>query len=133
MPLPASPHQPTKPLLLDVPSAYFEVDCKAMIFGQETNDWEGSFPHEGGVNHLLKAFRDFYNEGCCYGYDGQFWDGIKKFKRVLEELYPRSGKSLHLLWKLSLPFTCDNPTMAHTSIRAKSDCLVYGVAMTRAG
>ena len=29
---------PTNPLLLDVPSGYFDADLKIMIFGQETNE-----------------------------------------------------------------------------------------------
>jgi hypothetical protein len=47
--------EPTNPLLLNVPSAYCSADYRVMIFGQETNDWWGIFPHDGGVDHMLKC------------------------------------------------------------------------------
>lgn len=98
-PLPENAHvQPANPLLLDVPNAYFDADRKAMIFGQETNGWEDFFPCEGGVDHLLRVYRKFYNEGNCYRYGGQFWNGFKRFKKGLEERLNPSGSRLHVLW-----------------------------------
>lgn len=90
--------RPTNPLLLDVPDAYFDADWKVMIFGQETNDWEGFFPCEGGVDHLLKTYREFYNNGGCYVYGGHFWNGFKRFKQALEEGLRPTGSTVHVLW-----------------------------------
>jgi hypothetical protein len=97
-PIPVTTARPTNPLLLEVPPAYFDSDCKVMVFGKENNDWEGAFPHQGGVAHLLETYRKFYNDGQCYGYGGQFWNGIRWFKSKLQESCTISGKSLHLLW-----------------------------------
>ena len=64
--------KPTNPLLLDIPSSYFDSDCKVMVFGQETNDWEGEFPHPGKISNLLNMYHEFYVTDYCYSYDGQF-------------------------------------------------------------
>lgn len=91
--------KPTNPLLLDIPSGYFAADWKVMIFGQETNDWEGLFPHENGVAHLLKTYSDFYNSNYCYSpYDGQFWNGVSKIKKALAEKLKDSGKATSVIW-----------------------------------
>jgi hypothetical protein len=71
---------------------YFEADCKVMIFGifgQETNDWMGLFPHSGGVDQLLETYRDFYSTGQCLR--GQFWNAVAAFKRALTERLEPSG------------------------------------------
>jgi len=98
-PIPASPDRPTNPLLLNVSPSYFEADCKVMIFGQETNDWEGPFPTEGGVDDLLMTYDSFYNTGYCYSrYGGAFWNGIGEFKRPLDELLRPSGRAIQIIW-----------------------------------
>jgi hypothetical protein len=89
---------PTNPLLLDVPSSYFDADLKIMIFGQETNDWEGLFPHSIGMNYLLENYRDFYSSDYCYSYGGQFWNGVSKFKNMLIEKLKPSGKTISVVW-----------------------------------
>lgn len=90
--------QPTNPLLLEVPPSYFAADYRVMIFGQETNNWEGVFPHVGGVGHLLKVYEGFYTEGQGYPHGGQFWNGVKKLKGALEGHPALSEKSVAVLW-----------------------------------
>ncbi len=98
-PIPAGTIRPTNPLLLNVPPAYFNADYKVMVFGQENNDWERAFPHQGGVSHMLEKYQKFYNEGDCYTKQGgQWWNGIKNFKARLQERSRSNGKSVHLLW-----------------------------------
>lgn len=86
------------PLLIDVPKSYFDADCKVMIFGQETNGWEGAFPHKKGVAHILKTYSDFYNSDHCYSYGGQFWNGVSKFRDAMAEKLRPSGKTLSIVW-----------------------------------
>jgi hypothetical protein len=69
-----------------------------MVFGQETNDWEGVFPHEEGVEHILKTYETFYTERQCYRRGGHWWNGIKKLVGVLEGQTNASGKSIAVLW-----------------------------------
>ena len=89
---------PTNPLLLDVPIEYFSADYKVIIFGQETNDWEGPFPHPMKMNHLLENYREFYNEGYCFSYGGQFWNGVSKLKESLTEKLEQPGKTQSFVW-----------------------------------
>lgn len=69
-----------------------------MIFGKETNDWEGFFPHAGGVDHLLRTYGEFYNDGDCYAYAGHFWNGFKRFKLAFEESAKPAGRKVQGLW-----------------------------------
>lgn len=88
----------TNPLLLDVPPAYFTANYRVMIFGQETNDWDGVFPHEGGVDRILKTYRGFYTSGRCYAYGGQFWNGVSKLIGALQKQLRPTGKSMAVMW-----------------------------------
>jgi hypothetical protein len=90
--------KPTNPLLLDVPSAYFVADYRVMIFGQETNDWYGEFPQPGGVDEILKTYKEFYTSGRCYSYGGQFWNGVSRLIGALEEQLKPSGKTMAFMW-----------------------------------
>jgi hypothetical protein len=90
--------EPTNPLLLDAPPDYFAANYRVMIFGQETNDWEGVFPHNSGVDHILKTYRGFYTSGHCYAYGGQFWNGVSKLITALEEQPGPSGKNMAVIW-----------------------------------
>jgi hypothetical protein len=89
---------PTNPLLLDAPPAYFAADYRVMIFGQETNDWDGAFPHDGGVDHVLETYREFYTSGQCYSYGGQFWNAVSRLTGALKEKLGPSGKTMAIMW-----------------------------------
>jgi len=90
--------EPTNPLLLEVPSAYLAADYRVMIFGQETNGWEGVFPHDGGIVHMLQTYRTFYTSDQCYCYGGQFWNGTSKLIDALRAQLEPSGKTLAIMW-----------------------------------
>jgi len=90
--------EPTNPLLLNVPSAYCSADYRVMIFGQETNDWWGIFPHDGGVDHMLNAYQKFYTEGECYSYGGQFWNGVSRLIDALRAKLEPAGKTMAVAW-----------------------------------
>jgi hypothetical protein len=60
-----TPKKSTNPLLLHLPNMYFGTTCKVMIVGQETNDWEGQFPHPVGVAHLLSVYDGLYSEAVA--------------------------------------------------------------------
>jgi hypothetical protein len=96
LPKTADGDQPANPLLLDVPKDYFDAGRKVMIFGQETNGWEHVFPCEGGVDHLLEVYKCFYHiQG---GYNSQFWNGFRQFKRGFEERLEPAGSKLQVMW-----------------------------------
>lgn len=90
--------EPTNPLLLDVPEEYFLANCKILIFGQETNDWDGLFPHPKNIDHLLENYRAFYNTDCCFSYGGQFWNGVSSLKKAFTEKLTKSGKTQSIVW-----------------------------------
>ncbi|WP_123956632.1 hypothetical protein [Chryseobacterium mucoviscidosis] len=80
-------NKPTNPLLLFVDEKkYKNADIKIMIFGQETNDWEGDF--QNNPNLSLETYNDFYNSNDCFGYAGQFWNGYNRFLTLLSNKYP---------------------------------------------
>jgi hypothetical protein len=85
--------KPTNPLLIDIPSDYFCADCKVMIFGKETNVWEGEFPHKKGIDHLLSTYKDFIKKS----HKGSFWNGVSKFKDALTKRLP-PGKNVSVIW-----------------------------------
>ena len=89
---------PTNLLCLKPSKEYIDADIKVMIFGQETNDWEGKFLHTGGVHHLQNVYDGFFNGGACYKYGGQFWNGFKKLKESLTREYKNENKSIEFLW-----------------------------------
>lgn len=88
--------KPTNPLLIATPELYFSADIKIMIFGQETNDWGGDFPRIGGIDRILKTYKDFFTTGDCYSYGGQFWNGISKLKNKMQQEH--SGQSVEIIW-----------------------------------
>ncbi|WP_343665231.1 hypothetical protein [Chryseobacterium mucoviscidosis] len=88
-------NKPTNPLLLFVDEKkYKNADIKIMIFGQETNDWEGDF--QNNPNLSLETYNDFYNSNDCFGYAGQFWNGYNRFLTLLSNKYP--NKSIASVW-----------------------------------
>ncbi len=78
----------TNPLLLKVDKSYIEADVKIMFFGKETNVWLGERRNGaflGEIEPVLDLYENFYLSGSCFSYGGQFWNGIKKFKDLLQE------------------------------------------------
>jgi hypothetical protein len=88
--------EPTNPLLIyvDDEQEWINADIRVMIFGQETNDYEGS-PNQT-IEHLLNVYDNFFNKGECWSYGGQFWNGIARFKALLGEQYPQ--KRVRYIW-----------------------------------
>lgn len=90
--------KPTNLLCLKGSEKYLQADVKVMIFGQETNDWEGNFPHSGGKRHLLHVYNSFFNEEKCFSYGGQFWNGFLKLRNRLCEEFLLESKSVGFIW-----------------------------------
>lgn len=93
------PERGTNPLLLKIDKNYIEADIKIMIFGQETNVWlgeknEGAFL--GEIKPVIDIYQGFYLNNYCYKYGGQFWNGIKKFKELLQKEFP--NKKISFVW-----------------------------------
>ena len=88
--------KPAKPLLLcvDEEGIYENADIKVMIFGQETNGWcsEG----EKSVDEIVQTYFDFYHTDYCFTYGGQFWNGIKRFKKLFDQKFENKKNSF--LW-----------------------------------
>ncbi|WP_372740803.1 uracil-DNA glycosylase family protein [Neptunomonas sp.] len=89
---------PTNLFCLKDSDDYIESDVKVMIFGQETNDWECEFPHPGGVPHLLNVYDDFFNQGRCFSYSGQFWNGFSKIQDRIRREFSAESKSVGFIW-----------------------------------
>lgn len=88
-------NKPTNPLLLFInDEKYQNADIKIMIFGQETNDWEGDFQND--INISLDTYNNFYNSNDCFRYSGQFWNGFNRFLMLLNEKYP--NKKIEAIW-----------------------------------
>jgi hypothetical protein len=92
--------KPTNPLLLNPDTEYENADIRVMIFGQETNDWEGIFnPYatsDKTINRLLDVYNGFYNLEGYKKHGGHFWNGFRLFKGILTEKYP--NKKVSFLW-----------------------------------
>jgi len=88
---------PTNLFCLSASKKYLNTNIKVMFFGQETNDWEGNFENSYDLNHLLKTYDNFFNNGNYFKYIGQFWNGIFKLKLKLKEHYFNSRKKVGLL------------------------------------
>ena len=89
---------PTNPLLLAIPESFVEANIKILFFGQETNDWEGVFPHSEGIHHLVVTYTKIYLNGLYFRYDGQFWNGISKLKQKFEVHLAHTGTTVSFLW-----------------------------------
>ncbi|MBN8877032.1 MAG: hypothetical protein J0I32_05755 [Sphingobacteriales bacterium] len=88
--------KPANPLLLYIADeeAYKQADIRLMIFGQETNSWyEERDVTIAGVQNLYDGF---FNDGECWNYGGQFWNGVGRFLTSLHQKYPT--KKIQLLW-----------------------------------
>lgn len=88
-------NKPTNPLLLYInEEIYRNADLRVMIFGQETNDWEGDF--QNNINICLNTYDDFFNANDCYSYGGQFWNGFNRFLTLLKNRFPE--KKVSSIW-----------------------------------
>ena len=81
----------TNPLLLKVTDDYINADIKIMFFGQETNGWlreknKGEFCNE--IGPVLSLYEKFYLSGECFSYGGHFWNGVARFKSLLQKQIP---------------------------------------------
>ena len=84
----------TNPLLLKVDEKYLNADLKIMFFGQGTNRWLGE--RNNGVFHenfepILDLYEHFYLGDACFSYGGQFWNGINRFKKLVEKKFPHNN------------------------------------------
>lgn len=88
--------KPANPFLLYVDNEedYRSADIRLMIFGQETNSWyeKGT----GTLEEIQSNYDGFFNEGECWSYGGQFWNGVSKFLASLQNKYKE--KKVRLLW-----------------------------------
>lgn len=93
---------PTNLLCLNIPDKYLSSDIKLMVFGQETNDWDGEYRGVDKFNSVadradwLKGIYDgFFTSKYCFSYGGQFWNGVSKLVNSIED---QTGKTVGLLW-----------------------------------
>ena len=93
---------PTNLLCLNISDEYLSSEIKLMVFGQETNDWDGAYSgvdkfnsEVDRVNWLKGIYDDFFTSKYCYSYGGQFWNGVSKLVNSIED---RTGKTVGLLW-----------------------------------
>ena len=85
----------TSPFLLKVSDEYYHADIKVMIFGKETNGWI-KYEDTKDIDDILDCYDGFYNSGECYTYSGQFWNGFKLLKSMLESIYKM--KRISFIW-----------------------------------
>lgn len=88
--------KPTNPLLLylDNEEEIKKADIRVMFYGQETNSWYEKFNTD--IKPILDCYDSFFNDGECWCYGGQFWNGISKFCTMLEAKYP--NKKIRYVW-----------------------------------
>jgi len=88
-------YKPTNPLLLFIDEEKLKnADIKVMIFGQETNDWDGDFKNDMSIS--LDNYDEFLNLNNPFSYGGQFWNGFNRFLTLLSEKYP--SKKIEAIW-----------------------------------
>ena len=88
--------KPANPLLLyiDNEEEYKNADIRLMIYGQETNSWYEK--ENGTIDDIQTLYDGFFNEGDCWKYGGQFWNGISRFLSSLQKKFP--DKKIRLTW-----------------------------------
>jgi hypothetical protein len=88
--------KPTCPLLLTIHNeeAFATADIRVMVFGQETNSWYDEFHVD--MLSIIDQYDGFFNDGECWGYGGQFWNGINRFVALLQAQHP--NKTIRLVW-----------------------------------
>jgi len=88
--------KPANPLLLYVDDEvkYNESEIKIMIFGQETNGWFEE--KDVSIEKLQILYDEFFNKGEAWTYGGQFWNGVNRLIKSLQQKYPE--KKIKLIW-----------------------------------
>jgi uracil-DNA glycosylase len=106
--------QPSNPLLIQLPheSAYRSADIRLMVFGQETNNWHSDF--QGDMDKTLSWYSTFLEARRHKG-KGSFWNGVRRFKKELEEEYP--DKQVELVWNNVFKIGKQKIGKPHKSIR----------------
>jgi hypothetical protein len=89
--------KPTSPLLIyiDKEEEFQNADIRVMIYGQETNGWFEGFYSD--IKPILDCYDNFFNGGECWNYGGHFWNGVKKFRTMLEKKY-QNNKKIRYIW-----------------------------------
>ena len=97
--------KPTNPLLLvvDNEEIYQSADIKIMIFGQETNGW---YEEDNTIEGIFNGYDTFFNNGKCYKYGGQFWNGFNRFIQSLQHKYP--DKTIKPIWNNIVKIGCSD-------------------------
>lgn len=87
----------SNPLLLYIndEAKYQNADLKIMFFGQETNTWEGALGSKD-INELLGTYSEFFGEGKCFRYGGQYWNAVKSYIQEFQQMYP--NKKIEYVW-----------------------------------
>jgi hypothetical protein len=101
-------YKPANPFLISVPDEkeYREADIRIMIYGKETNSWNGVF--DGNIDSSIKTYKDFYGGGEWKEYGGNFFPSVKKFIRLLQEKYP--DKKINMIWNNLVKIGSDGHT-----------------------
>ncbi len=88
--------KPTCPLLLSIDNEaeFKSAEIRVMVYGQETNSWYDEF-HQN-KEPIIDCYNNFFNGGECWGYSGQFWNGISRFINLLQAKHP--DKKIKLVW-----------------------------------
>jgi hypothetical protein len=88
--------KPTCPLLISIDDAeeFNRADVRLMICGQETNSWNHQF-HDNQQS-IIDNYKSFFNDGECWAYGGQFWNGVSRFGSLLQAKY--ADKKIKLVW-----------------------------------
>ncbi|MDR0565939.1 MAG: hypothetical protein LBG47_02725 [Prevotellaceae bacterium] len=93
-----APKKPQNPMLLYVgdEKAWQNADLRVMIFGQETNDWEGYFSTDKPIAHLCDVYDRFFNKEGYRKHGGCFWNGVARLKKMIGEKFPQ--RQISYLW-----------------------------------
>jgi hypothetical protein len=87
--------KPANPLLLYIKKEedYKTADIRLMVFGQETNGW---YDEGANMEAVRGNYDNFFNGEKCWGYGGQFWNGVSRFLSSLQSKYP--DKRIRAIW-----------------------------------
>jgi hypothetical protein len=88
--------KPTCPLLLTIGNEeeFNNAEIRLMVYGQETNSWYNEF--HNNQQPIIDNYDSFFNDGECWSYGGQFWNGVSRFISSLQTKYP--DKKIKSVW-----------------------------------
>ena len=66
-----------------------------MIVGQETNSWTGEIG-EKSIDQLMNKYEDFFGNGKCFRYGGQYWNAVKSYSEAFKSKYDKAN--VQLIW-----------------------------------